>query len=140
MDLTIEIHTIDNKYGTFSEAHFSEDAQRESVYAYVVENWNKLYEPEPMPENKQAAIKYYFENACEEWISYDSQIVNTENLGDLFLYHMDMREELDARGFKTDDASIAKAKEVWKAHLENESQTIFSDVISNFIEEETEQC
>lgn len=101
------------------------------------ESWHEIEEDieRDLPDDKNEAIDLYFE-AKQEGLydieTYELKECDLEDNSGLLVYSLDMVQELDARGFKTD------AQSVQKAHLDHENEIIFSDVISNFVEYEAE--
>ena len=89
------------------------------------EDWYALALAERIDNLKKTLERNFLTNTTKGVYKIKNTILN---------YSLDMEQELDARGFKTDQQSIKEAKDAWLAHLQHENDIIFSDVISQFVE------
>jgi hypothetical protein len=69
------ILTIEHKHGTDVYAHKTEAGAKGALLDYVQEWWSIEVGDEPIPENPDAAIERYFEEACNEFYSIQDSIL-----------------------------------------------------------------
>src|ERR1017187_1356209 len=59
--ITVQVLMVEHRHGTNTSVHRTEEAARDELHGYVVMWWEQEMEDQVMPEDRDEAIKAYFE-------------------------------------------------------------------------------
>lgn len=77
MKINVKALIIDTKYGVDIRAHLTEEDRENGLYDYVYEWWADVaVDGEDIPEDRDEAIQFYFENHTGEWYAYNDTLLD----------------------------------------------------------------